>query len=226
MGQIELGVDDQPFLELDDQAAELRSREALLAQLGATRATRPRAPAPRRSRRVWVPAAAVAAMLLLFFSPWWGTGPQLEGLEVVRVEDGRLLRSGSDAALRTGDAFALAFELSEEASVVVYHVDPGGRLTLVLPESPDRPAPRMGAGTVAIPGEGAGEQWVLGGDPGPESFVLALDAGSLPSLTGLDSALREGLPATVAREDVLRYVRSYLRSHLDEVEVIEFDHRP
>jgi len=232
MGAIGLDASSVDALDSEDRAGEKRSREALLARLGkqeatASRRRRGRGIASRWSRRVWLPAA-VAAALLLFLGPWNdGSDPQMSGLQIVQLDDGRQTRSTSDGArLHSGDAFALSFELDREASIVVYHIDPEGQFALVVPPSVDQPPPRFDSGYVRIPGRDDPEQWVLGGDPGTEGFVVGLSAGPPPALPDLDAALQEQLLRVVNRTERLRILQSFLGDRMDAVAAVEFDHRP
>lgn len=233
MGAIGLDAGDMESLDSEAHAGERRSREALLDRLGvaghaAQHRIHRRAFSLRRSPRVWLPAAAAAAALFIFLGPWNDARvPELGELQVIRLADGRQTRSVTDGGqLRSGDAFVLSFELDHAASVVVYHVDPLGQVSLIVPGSASEHPPRFDAGVVRIPGSEDPEQWVLGGDPGREGFVVALTGHPLSAFAELDAALQEQLAPASNRAERLDLLQSFLGERMDSVAVTEFNHRP
>lgn len=154
-------------LSAEDEEQLARSLEALLKRLGlsetasaalpvaSTRVSDQLRPAsasrvPRRaSRRSWLPLAAVALLLLIVWAPWSGRSPvQFRDAIVIAVDaTTRTTRAPENGdSWKSGEAFALSFRLEASAHVAVYHVDPTGRVSLVVPESRADPMPYFETG--------------------------------------------------------------------------------
>jgi hypothetical protein len=218
---------DAPAAETDLSVAERTLAEASLNALLArtARAAAVEAhQAPKRSGwmpALWLPLAAAAVLLLLLQIP--GRNPEniaLHELSVVKVQAAGSTRGPQgDATLRTGDAFALRFELEAAATVLVFHVDPKGVYELVVPPM------LYEAGEVRIPAE-AEEAWILSGSTGTESFLVGLTADAGIDATTLEETLRVATAGLAERTDIVERIAAVLRSELDRVELQEFEHRP
>lgn len=174
----------------------------------------------RRFARIlpWLPVAAAAVLLLYLVPLDLGTEDRLLS-QVTVVSDGvdRATRSaGPVTGLVSGDAFALAFDLSADASVFVVHVDPSGALELVLAPT------AFTTGSHRVPP--AGEEWVLTPPVGRERFLLGVIAGS-----DSDDALLAGLLARESSETsdpatALIRVQTALSAFADDVRLVEVEH--
>jgi len=214
-------------LSAGEDAARHESLRRILAEVTVGQGTAGGGSVGRvRDRAAWLlPLAAILALALLL--PQAGVEKSLlRNLTVARVEmavdasrgSGRL--DVTDGALFTGEAFALDFRLDEDAYVVVYHVDPAGRVSMVHPESPaDEATPLRGGRNHRIPDPRGGLVWVLGAETGVESFLVASARRPPAGVAGLASdAVSADRAATLAR------LRSRLADLMDEVELHEFDH--
>jgi hypothetical protein len=181
-------------------------------------------------RKIWVPVAAAAVVALWMWSPWSSRELlRFEDLRVLTVEVGTGTSRGVETrrARRSGEAFALSFQLEKDAHVIVYHVDPAGRASLVFPGSPSDPMAFFEADLPQrIPAATADEQWVLGGETGRESFLLGASESADLDLEALDRQVHERLANVTDRGAVLDSLRTLLTETFETVQLIEFDHLP
>ncbi|MBI5711118.1 MAG: DUF4384 domain-containing protein [Candidatus Eisenbacteria bacterium] len=171
--------------------------------------------------RVLVPAAAVAAALLVLW-------PRPSGDHVL-VRDLRLLpasqmRGGGEGGWHTGDAFVLRFELAAPAQPVVFHAGPSGELALLYPEDPGAALEKSPAGPVTLPPEAGGIEWRFEGEPGVETFVVGARSRPAPGLAELLAQAR-ALPAT-DRSARVKALRELLERRMGPVRAIEVTHQP
>ena len=177
-------------------------------------------------RLAWaLPLAAVLALVTILPMRRDVSDPALAPRVVVLVgENGTRGAAGQGTTLgilHTGQAFALDFYLDRDSHVVVYHLDPAGRLSVVWPARP-------GAGSSFLSGEQqhrlprpeADQVWVLGPETGTETFLVTSFARWTPAC--LDVKPVAGLSR---REAVMTDLQARLGELGGRVEVIEFDHR-
>lgn len=219
-------------IEAPEAETELSTAERTLAEASLTallaRTARAAAieahEAPRRSGWIpslWLPLAAAAVLLLLLQIPGRNADDlAIHELSVVKVETtGSTRGPQGDSTLRSGDAFALRFELEAAATVLVFHVDPKGVYQLVVPPT------LYEAGDVRIPDEEE-EEWILSGTTGTESFFVGLTADTAFDATTLEETLRVATAGLAERSDIVERVSAVLLRELDGVELQEFEHRP
>lgn len=178
-----------------------------------------RLPPRRRWAALFVPAAAAVIAVLLWPRP--AQEPAL--LPGARLVPGTSYRSQPSDGLRTGDAFALEFELTRPAPVALVHLDPEGRVSLLIPGDAAL-SERFPAGRHRVPSDSAAVEWRLEGSGGRETFLLAASDRELPSGDALRAAL-ERLPAAPRAERV-RAARELLERRVGLVQVVEVEHRP
>lgn len=172
-----------------------------------------------------LPLAAVLAVIVLLPR---GPGEKilLQNLTISSVE---ILADGSRGphhpdpssnVLHTGQAFVLDFNLIEDAYVVVYHVDPAGRVSRVYPENMTGHLKiHKGGQGHQIPSPDSGETWILGAEIGIETFLVASRTehpGKLDRLE-VDSSLSE-------RDRIVADLKIRLEEQMDQVDLYEFDH--
>lgn len=170
-----------------------------------------------------LPLAAVLALAVLLPR---NTGEKvlLWNLSISQVE---VLADGSRGPVRpapagrvlhTGQAFVLDFNLTEDAFVVVYHVDPKGKVSRVYPETITENMEIHHGGRVhQIPGPDSGETWVLGAETGVESFLVASSTRYPGNFEVHSTSIERGL--TVAD------LKVQLEEKMDQVDLYEFDHQ-
>ncbi len=178
------------------------------------------------SRLTWaLPLAAVLAMAIIL--PRWpggGDSPNSPRVVVLVGEEGtRGAGSHADTRgiLHTGQAFALDFFLDRDSHVLVYHLDPAGRLALVWPAQPG-PGPSYLGGDQQhrVPRAESDEVWVLGPETGIESFLVA----SFGQWTDACLSL-EATSGLTQRAEILADLTLRLEKIRARVEIIEFEHR-
>ena len=182
----------------------------------------------RRSRLLWPLAAALVVAVVLPLQSrrdFAMTDLSIENLATATDRSSHgLATAGSGSVLHDGDSFALGFELTHDAFVAVVHVDPLGRTAVVYPVAGAAPERLAGGQRQQIPGRNADEVWILGGEPGTETFLVA---------SNRDEPLVPGDLATMLptagvngqdREEVLDTVRGILGRVADRVETIDLIH--
>ena len=228
--------DDEAFwaagdLAPDDMAAQQRSLEDLRESLGLT--MKPGVGFWNRRRTglsLMIPLAAVLAFLVVM--PVFRDDPSLIGdlsVQPVALDSGGM-RSGTGTqlepgVLQSGDAFALNFHLNEDAYVLVFHVDPWGTINLVHPASASgTPMVTAGGGEVRFPNPESGDKWILGGQAGTETFVLAVMPASLydPDALAKAAELAGGKFPNVP--GAVDYLMGSLSETMDQVKRIEIQH--
>jgi hypothetical protein len=164
-------VGDHPVLSPVEEAQQQASLRTVRRSAGVVTAAR-----WWTRKSLILPLAAVLALVALF--------PLLEGnsnylgplmLSQVDLDDGGH-RSGTlnrgSGTFRSGQAISLDFRVHKESRVFVFHVDPQGRIDIVhRPDPADAPTP--GGSQLSFPLPGGGDLWVLGGDTGRETFIVA-----------------------------------------------------
>jgi hypothetical protein len=128
----------------------------------------PPEPSPLRRWLLWMPAAAIVAVVAVALWPRPATDSVLRaGTRVVHA--GATVASSPEEFL-TGDAFAIELELARPSRVMVAHLTPGGSATMLVPESGEL-APVLPAGRQRI-AESGNPLWTFSGPPGRDAFVV------------------------------------------------------
>jgi hypothetical protein len=188
----------EPWASPREEELAAASLSALRDRLGLDggKASRPRDLAGRPLRREasqgWrrslrfrlVPAAAaVAAALLIIWSPWRNerTPPSpIRRLEILSHAGARGA-PGAATVWHRGDAFGLRFVLDRSAYPVVLHLDATGSLALLHPENPAAPVSRYAAASpVELPPPESPQEWVFEGAAGRQTLFVA--AGTRPDI--------------------------------------------
>ena len=218
-------------LESAEVAAERRSLADLRESLGLT--VKPGGSFWKRGRTglsLLIPVAAVLAFMVVM--PLFRDDPSLIrdfSVQPVALDAGGT-RSGTGTqfepgVLRSGEAFALDFHLNEDAYVLVFHIDPRGAISLVHPASASgTPVVTAGGGDIRFPNPESGEKWILGGQAGTETFVLAV---MTASNVDPDALARAGDLAGGKFPDVpgaVDYLMGSLSESMDQVDRIEIQH--
>ncbi len=215
----------------DDVAAQQRSLADLRESLGLT--VKPDVSFWNRGRigmSLLIPLAAVLAFLVV--TPVFRGDPSLIrdlSIQSVALDTGGV-RSGTGTqfepgVLRSGEAFALDFHLHEDSYVLVFHIDPGGVISLVHPTSASgTPMVTRGGGNMRFPAPESGDKWILGGQAGTETFVLAVMTATSYDPENLAKAgkLAGGKFPDVA--GAVDYLVGSLSETMDQVKRIEFQH--
>lgn len=233
----ELPVDqsawDEALLDAEESRQQEESLRRILAALEEQFPAHRKVREDRRPRRHRLPsrlnwALPLAAVLALFIVlPLWQRGgdPLPSPRVVVLVGEEGTRGFGSEApsrgVLHTGQAFALDFHLEGDSHVLVYHLDPAGRLALVWPADPGPETSSLAGGRQhRVPRAENDEVWVLGPETGTESFLVV----SFGEWTGECLDL-EPVAGLARRADVLADLKVRLEGCRGRVELIEFDHR-
>jgi hypothetical protein len=178
-------------------------------------------PAAWRRPALWaLPLAAVLALTLLW--PRDRAGDDLlRELRVVPVALEGDTRGFEQVAgvLRSGQAFALEFSLENDAHVTIFHLDPSGHFAQVHPDPQEAAAVALTAGAHRVPSADSESLWVLNGEPGPETFFIAVSAEAPKARFTLAHD-----PSGADREARVADLAAHLRERFDEVEVREFLH--
>jgi hypothetical protein len=215
--------------EAERSLAALRARLGLDAEAVAQEPPRPRAvvvPAPRRVPR-WVhvlaPAAAAAAVVV--FALWprpAAPPPTVHGLAIAPWSG---TRGPQDGLWRTGDAFVLRFRLDRPARIAVVHVGPDGHATLLHPGEGEAALPGYAAGDVQLPDPAADVVWRFEGEPGAETFLVAIAESRDVPVRDLAAAVR-ALDPRGERDARVRDATALLEKSVGPVRSIEVRHRP
>lgn len=228
--------DDEAFwtagdLAPGDVAAQQQSLAVLRESLGLT--VKPGVGFWKRGRTglsLLIPVAAILAFLVVM--PVFRGDPSLIrdlSIQPVALDAGGM-RSGTGTqlepgVLRSGEAFALDFHLNEDAYVLVFHIDPRGAINLVHPASASGTMMvTRGGGIIRFPAPESGDKWILGGQAGTETFVLAVMTATSYDPDGLAKAgkLAGGQFPDVA--GAVDYLVGSLSETMDQVKRIEFQH--
>jgi len=176
--------------------------------------------APRTGSRLWmlwVPAGVVLAVLAIAL---W---PHRTADSVLRAGT-RVIHAGPVTAAPTefvtGDPFALEFELTRAARLIVAHVAPDGDVTLLVPDSAEV-APVFPAGRQRVPDVAGNPRWVFAGRPGRDAFVVVAVEGWSAQVTALRNEL-EALPPGPGR---LAETQRRMAERWGPVQVIEVTRR-
>ncbi|NOT35657.1 MAG: DUF4384 domain-containing protein [Candidatus Eisenbacteria bacterium] len=180
---------------------------------------------PRRLPRwVWlVPAAAAAALAVVFMA-----GPGRERHSIPRIESlavahASLMRGANAAEFHTGDAFHLRFRLTAPGTPIVFALDEAGTAELLYPAI-GVPARRFAAGDVVLPDSVSAEIWTLSDPPGRETFLAGALRDPAPDLTSLQAELARSTGAATDRAARLHAARDLLERHADSVSEITVSH--
>jgi hypothetical protein len=178
-------------------------------------------PRPAHGAAALVAAAAVLIAVLTLWPRPAGPPPSLLG--DARIAPTSTLRGVQPSGWHTGDAFVLELDLALPASLVVFHVDPSGRITRLHPGGTGVEPERRPAGRVTLPTAETATEWRFEGETGAETFVIA-------AIARPDRA-REALAAGDAvapgtRAERLRALQAALEKPSGAVRTIEVRHEP
>lgn len=127
---------------------------------------------------------------------------------------------------QTGDAFFLRFDLDHDGSVMLYHVDPTGVAERLYPQDPEAPPRVFRAGTsVELPLPEGGEEWVFEGEPGIETFLLAMGDTATWNQKAAISEVDRAAALKESAEDAVARIQSALTLGGGFVRVLRVDHR-
>jgi hypothetical protein len=186
----------EPMTGKEERAATA-SFEALAKRLGVGYGTRAAArlrhgsdmePTPPRAgmlswRRLAIPLAAAATVLVVAALGPWFAHETIQDLRLAPAGARGIDGATPPAAFHTGDAVVLRFVLARTGRPVVIRVDAGGSPELLHPASESTPIPILPPGPVELPDD---MDWTLSGEPGDETFLVALPPGTadvdLPTL--------------------------------------------
>ena len=157
-------------LDPGDRAAQLASLKLVRHAAGLPATSRPWSP-----MQSILSLAAVLALVALF-PLMSGNLAHLGQLSVRQLAtDGGGHRSltwtGDTGVLRSGQAFFLDVPLYQDARVYVFHIAPQGEIEVV--PTPTDGASAAGGSLLSLPVPDSGDLWVLGGETGRETFVVA-----------------------------------------------------
>jgi hypothetical protein len=218
---------DSELLDPVDEEAQIASLHKILAAMARKNINRPLSLVGRLmgDGKWMLPLAAVLALFV--FLPRGGKQQLLiqdfSFTQIVLNDDssrGTTQPARAEGILHTGQAFALDFTLSEDAYLVVYHLSPAGRVSLVYPALPtDDPILFSGDTEHQIPPADSGELWILSTETGTESFLLAASTEIPLGLHGIriDSGLTD-------RGEILVNLRNQLEELSIQVDLYEFEH--
>lgn len=178
-----------------------------------------RMPWRRRWAMTLVPAAAAVIAVVLWPRP--AHEPAL--MPGARAVHGTQYRGDGAAGFRTGDDFALEFELARLAHVAVVHLDPAGEVALLYPGTGTAPQ-ILPAGRHRLPADTAAVAWRLEPPGGRETFLIAAAERGLPSSEALTAALA-GIAAG-PRDARVVAARELLERRAGAVQTIEIEHGP
>ncbi|GJM45498.1 MAG: hypothetical protein DHS20C21_23400 [Gemmatimonadota bacterium] len=222
LGELPEGVDGAPDTEAAASLKRLeeRVRFEAMGRADDRRATR-RISAPFH---YLLPAAAAALLLLTLGSPIQDSPPG--PVSRVEVRHTELVRgSAPESEWRTGDGFVLQIQLERPAFVVLVHVDPQGKLSILDPEDGVGPARQHDAGSVQFPS--ADDEWFLDGNPGTETLLVAstdVSSGPAPESARWSGKLLAPASERRSREDVVADAMRILRNHFRAVERTDLQH--
>jgi hypothetical protein len=184
-----------------------------------------RMPAPARRWWVWAaPLVVAAAGIVMLVTP--RNGSLVTGsLQVIAVGIDRAVDQAPRTQWRTGDAFALRFQLRRPAYPLVFHVDPNGAIALLYPADPGRLAQLpLRAGANVLPEPGTDERWVLSGEGGTETFLLVAPRTRPSALGGLIERLQRLPDPGASHADRTAALRRALEREFGRVTVAEARH--
>ncbi len=136
------------------------------------------------------------------------------------------IRGGeSGSAWKTGDSFVLRAELEREGNLVLIHVDPRGAVEVLYPIDDGEARRVFSAGALVEFPPDEDQEWVFDGEPGAESFLLAVGApGKSDGRAVAEQALLAGRSGS-ARAAVLSNVVRALETSMGPVRTLAVDHR-
>ena len=180
---------------------------------------------------VLVPVGAVAVILLVMQLSQRGPAGSAVGELMAHpasqtrgVDSSEDRNRAGDRTWKTGDAFFLQCSIERPVVPVLFHVDPQGVVTLLHPEDPaDLPAVFPGGRPLEFPAAAGDEEWVLEGDPGVETFLLATSP-EAPDLGALMRRVDRIGPGS--RERVVRDLEALLGGEFEDVRRTEIEHVP
>jgi hypothetical protein len=185
----------------------------------------------RLAPRLLIPVLAAAALVVVVVQL---LPPQLgPGVRDLQLVPAAALRGGGDTlppgdrAWHTGEAFFLRFELTRNGCPVVFHVDPAGRVELLHPETPDAPLVGAPGGTaMQLPPMSSGAEWTFEGEPGRETFLVAVTARTRVDLANLLEEARVPARDLGDRDRAVARLRDLLAARLGPVAAVEVTHLP
>lgn len=216
------GLFDPDELSQEEIARQQESlRRVLLRATASAAGIRPAARSRWKRPLQWaLPLAAALAFALLW--PQLHTDrDKLYGVHILTGPTSGEVRGGElePNTLHTGQVFAVEFELAQDAYVVIYHLDPAGRFAQAHPDPTVAAAVALGAGKHQVPSADAASMWVLDGQPGLETFFVAI--AEQEPVQRFSLAID---PATTGRSSWRTEIEAQLRTHFDQVVVREFVH--
>ncbi len=216
----------------------LRPLEAALRPLG-TLLSRRSAP------RLLIPVAAAAALIVVAMRLLPQPGPGVHDLQLIpaatlrgdersagresgaSVTDGRNVATSGERVWRTGESFFLRFTLARDGFPVVFHVDPAGRIALLHPEGPAAALVRVPGGmTTQLPPASSGDEWAFEGEPGSETFLVAVTARARVDLAGLLEEARRAAGDSAERDRAVIGLEALLADRLGPVASLSVRHAP
>jgi Domain of unknown function (DUF4384) len=227
----DLGPDDREALKtsLDDLIRKLDLQDNPAQPQGAGWRTFFQSLRPR----LLVPVAVAVGLFILIFSPFDQSGkPVIEQLDLVtyaldngHTRDARIIDPGS-GELRNGQAFGLSMTLTRDAYLALVHIDPTNQIQLVYPETSAQAARLFeGGDSLTMPDLDGDELWILSGDPGEETFVVASCEEPLSAVTELrDSLAALSTEAAGDRVALLALIQDLFGAGNAETRVIDFRH--
>jgi hypothetical protein len=163
-------------------------------------------------------------LFLLLFTPRLKS-PSIQDLAVVRPSEERGIRQPGAQAWKTGEPFALQFRLTRPGFVYVLHVDPAGEVEVLYPGALEARGTLVAAGeTMRIPDAGGPEEWVLEGEPGIETFLIAASSKEKAPLDALLEEIAARVENVRDREGRIKAVQRVLEKRLGSVQSTSVDH--
>jgi hypothetical protein len=194
---------------------KLMQRPELAGPLPVVEPLAPPEPSPLRRWLLWVPAAAVVAVVAV------GLGAHPATDSVLRAGT-RVVHTGTTVAsspeeFTTGDAFAIELELARPSRVMVAHLLPGGAATMLVPESGEL-APVLPAGRQQV-GESGNPRWTFSGPPGRDAFVVVAFDGWGSDVEAMRTELKK--LASAPEDSRVELARRRLTGRWGPVQVVE-----
>lgn len=178
-------------------------------------------------RRLLLPIAAGAALLLVLLFPWEERNRPLIS-ELGIVAEGTPRGTGAppgSAVWRTGDGFRIRLRLEKSAFPLLIHLDPAGRISLLHPEDLRGEVPLMPGGwVIELPPPESAVAWAFEGEPGTETFLLVAAQRADLDVPRLLQDLERTASRRGERAAKVRAIADRLRSRIGEVRVIEVEH--
>jgi hypothetical protein len=120
----------------------------------------------------------------------------------------------------------LRTELEQEGNLFLVHVDPRGEVELLYPAD-DAEARRIfpAGSAIEFPPKGSTQEWIFEGDPGPESFLLAVAPPGVVDARTVELVSGEARASGASRDAVVAKVMKALETHVGSVRSLAIDHR-